>query len=57
MKNYNVEDIEFIQKSPNNNKFSCTITSYDHLKKQKYKIKKNHLRFLLKILKKQKWKI
>ena len=33
MKNYNVEDIEFIQKSPNNNKFSCTITSYDHLKK------------------------
>ena len=33
LEDYNAEDIEFVQKSPNGNKFSCTITSYDHLKK------------------------
>lgn len=33
LEDYNAEDIEFVQKSPNSNKFSCTITSYDHLKK------------------------
>ena len=33
LKDYNAEDIEFVQKSPNGNKFSCTMTSYDHLKK------------------------
>lgn len=33
LEDYNAEDIEFVQKSPNGNKFSCAITSYDHLKK------------------------
>ena len=33
LEDYNAEDIEFVQKSPNGNKFSFTITSYDHLKK------------------------
>ena len=35
MNDYDVEDIEFMQKFPNGNEFSCTITSYDHLKNLK----------------------